>query len=193
MKKLKKSIYALVGMLVVYAIVSCSADSISKSSHGFELKILVEKEKYCLDEDINIQVVLTNTSKNNILVDETWSLLPGYWPPEMSTGYLVILDSSGNPLPVYSKLSVPPVAEGDFSVFMPKQALEKNIIIRNIKRAEPYTYGYPFQVGETYTVSVTYQNVLTTSKDLDGRNVNSWTGKISASDTFQIISKDCKD
>ena len=167
--------------------------SLPRETPAVRLLVHLDKEYYCINEDILVQVSLTNSGKTGVFIDGHWALLPILMPPRMSSGALLISDSSGQAITVSIRIDRIPVQEEDFVILVPGQTINKTVVLHNKLHGDPDNYyRYAFISMEKYTVTAIYQNELAFSKMIEGKEITAWTGKVSGYDVFQIKSKDCE-
>lgn len=196
MKKLSDYISPLF-LLIFLSFLSgaCNIETASPPSTipGIQVEVFLEKRKYCVNENIQVVVSLTNSGKTNSLIDGHWTLSPVLMPSQISSGLLLISDASGQRLTVSIKIDRRPIQEDDFVILEPGEVIKKTIALRDVHYGDPNNYySYHFELGETYMVTAVYQNELRISKLVDNNKIFSWIGFSSGSNTFQIESKNCE-
>jgi hypothetical protein len=192
---MNKRACSLLVILFACATTTCNLVPVSLPRGTSSINILVyfDKEYYCINEDILAQISLTNSGNTDVFVDGHWALLPILMPPRMSSGALLISDSSGRAITVSIRIDRIPVKEEDFVILEPGQTINKIVVLHDKFHGDPNNYfRYAFMSMEKYTVTAIYQNELAFSKIIDGKEIMSWTGKVSGNGTFQIESNDCE-
>ena len=191
MKTNQKRMSVLFITIVCLFLSGCNQESWKTSERGLQVEIVLEKDEYCITDKIPVTVIFTNIGRKPILVDRKLLLLPGVLPANQNTSSLIITDIDGNALPIYRYFDFPYLEEDDFVVLQSNESLDRTIYISNYDSEADNLYEYGFISGEQYTATTYYENTVITSTYDGIKNVKSWIGSISASDTFLIKSGGC--
>jgi hypothetical protein len=177
--------------IVCILLSGCDRESWKVNKGGLQVEIVLEKDEYCINEKIPVTVILTNNSNKPFLVDRKLLLLPGLLPANQNTSALIVTDTDGNALPIYRYFDFPYLGEDDFIILNKNQSINRTIYLSYYDLETDNLYEYNFEIGELYKVTTYYENTVNTLVKNGTKEVKSWTGSISASDTFLIKSEGC--